>query len=150
TVAGVLAPPSPAQAVRSQPYNAQLRTDPAVGNVQGIQRYGRSLKTDPDEGEGFSYHVYPVAENPAPLLLAGSSEGGAQPQFRPSTQAAVDAEKAFLATNARINEKLKAIFDNLTDMQRKALMPHFDGEATLLKFQQRAKNDIEFVQTFLK
>jgi hypothetical protein len=36
-----------------------------VGNVQGIQRYGRPLRTDPDQGEGFSYHVYPVAQDSA-------------------------------------------------------------------------------------
>jgi hypothetical protein len=63
-----------AQATISQPYDATLRTDPAVGNVQGIQRYGRPLKTDPDQGEGYSYHVYPVAQapqtDPALLLLA--------------------------------------------------------------------------------
>ena len=50
------------QAVRPLPYSGQLRTDPAVGNVQGIQRYGRPLRTDPDQGVGFSYHVYPVAD----------------------------------------------------------------------------------------
>jgi Flp pilus assembly secretin CpaC len=50
-----------AQAIRGLPYSAQLATDPVVGNVQGVQRYGRPLKTDPDEGEGYSYHVYPVA-----------------------------------------------------------------------------------------
>lgn len=52
-----------AQSVGARPYDASLRSDPAVGNVQGIQRYGRSLKTDPDEGVGYSYHVYPVAED---------------------------------------------------------------------------------------
>jgi len=50
-----------AQSVRPQAFNAQLRTDPAVGNVQGIQRFGRPLRTDPDQGVGYSYHVYPVA-----------------------------------------------------------------------------------------
>jgi hypothetical protein len=55
-----------AQGVRVPvPYDGQLRTDPDVGNVQGIQRYGRPLKTDPDQGEGYSYHVYPVAQQNA-------------------------------------------------------------------------------------
>lgn len=53
------------QAVLPVPYDAQLRSDPAVGNVQGIQRYGRPLRTDPDQGEGYSYHVYPVAHSSA-------------------------------------------------------------------------------------
>src|SRR5262245_23686547 len=52
-----LAPVAFGQAVRAVPYNAQLHTDPDVGNVQGIQRYGRPLCTDPDQGEGYSYHV---------------------------------------------------------------------------------------------
>ena len=37
-----------AQSAIAQPYSAQLRTDPSVGNVQGTQRYGRPLRTDPD------------------------------------------------------------------------------------------------------
>src|SRR5436309_4514139 len=56
-----LAPPVFGQAVLPFPYSSQLRTAPEVGNVQGVQRYGRALRTDPDQGEGFSYHVYPVA-----------------------------------------------------------------------------------------
>ena len=36
-------------AAQSVPYSAVLRTDPDVGNIQGIQRYGRTLRTDPDE-----------------------------------------------------------------------------------------------------
>lgn len=59
-----------AQATRPLPYSSQLRTDPSVGNVQGTQRYGRPLKTDPDQGEGFSYHVYPVAD---PSIVAARS-----------------------------------------------------------------------------
>jgi hypothetical protein len=60
------------QAVLAQPFSAQLSTDPGVGNVQGIQRFGRPLKTDPDQGEGFSYHVYPVARESASTLLANA------------------------------------------------------------------------------
>jgi len=58
-----------AQGVRPLPYSGQLRTDPSVGNVQGIQRYGRPLKTDPEEGEGFSYHVYPVPPDEGASLV---------------------------------------------------------------------------------
>lgn len=68
-----------AQAVRALPYSAQLATDPAVGNVQGIQRYGRPLMTDPDQGEGFSYHVYPAASGPA-LVGVAPSQGLAAAQ----------------------------------------------------------------------
>ena len=56
----VLAQPLFGQGFHSRPYEAQLKTDPSVGNVQGVQRYGRNLRTDPDRGEGYSYHVYPV------------------------------------------------------------------------------------------
>jgi hypothetical protein len=67
TIWGLGAIAALAQGVRVPvPYNGQLRSDPDVGNVQGIQRYGRPLRTDPDQGEGFSYHVYPVAESPGP------------------------------------------------------------------------------------
>ncbi len=54
------------QAVQPLPYSAQLKSDPSVGNIQGIQRYGRALKTDPDQGEGYSYHVYPVSDSAPP------------------------------------------------------------------------------------
>src|SRR5438309_285407 len=81
------APAGRAQAVRPLPCGAQLRTDPAVGNIQGIQRYGRPLKTDPDEGEGFSYHVYPVAENPSAVVVAGGVGGGQAPPGLTFTQA---------------------------------------------------------------
>lgn len=67
------------QGVRvSVPYDGQLRTDPDVGNVQGIQRYGRPLKTDPDQGDGFSYHVYPVANDPN-VILNGQRVNGSSP-----------------------------------------------------------------------
>ncbi len=62
-----------AQSPRPVPYSAQLRTDPSVGNVQGIQRYGRPLRTDPDQGEGFSYHVYPVADSPGVIAQVGGN-----------------------------------------------------------------------------
>ena len=60
----------------AQPYSAALRSDPAVGNVQGIQRYGRPLRTDPDQGEGYSYHVYPVTA----VGGGGMGPGGTQLQ----------------------------------------------------------------------
>ena len=70
----------PGQAVYpGVPYSGQLKTDPAVGNVQGIQRYGRPLKTDPDQGVGFSYHVYPVA-HPASTQVHSGAVLGAVPQ----------------------------------------------------------------------
>ncbi len=64
------------QAVRAAPYNAQLRSDPDVGNIQGIQRYGRPLKTDPDQGEGYSYYVHPVGypEQRSAMAVAGQAE----------------------------------------------------------------------------
>ncbi|MEM9366491.1 MAG: hypothetical protein AAGD07_10890 [Planctomycetota bacterium] len=58
-----------AQSTLGQPYSSQLASDPQVGNVQGTQRYGRPLKTDPDQGSGYSYHVYPVAHQNGPGLL---------------------------------------------------------------------------------
>lgn len=58
-----------------RPYDARLRTDPAVGNVQGVQRYGRPLKTDPDQGDGYSYHVYPVAHAGAFREVQSASNG---------------------------------------------------------------------------
>lgn len=77
-----------AQAVRPGPYSAQpgpysgqLKSDPDVGNVQGIQRYGRPLRTDPDQGEGYSYHVYPVAHQdvPSPRGTVSPGAGTASP-----------------------------------------------------------------------
>jgi hypothetical protein len=70
-----------AQAVRTAPdsavpYSGQLRSDPAVGNLQGIQRYGRPLRTDPDQGEGYSYHVYPVANGVHGAAAAEQKPGG--------------------------------------------------------------------------
>lgn len=59
------------------PYSAQLKSDPAVGNVQGMQRYGRPLKTDPDQGIGYSYHVYPVA-HPSTVGVATTTGGQQQ------------------------------------------------------------------------
>lgn len=61
------------QAVRPLPYSSQLKTDPSVGNIQGIQRYGRSLKTDPQEGEGYSYHVYPTTSSGTVVIGADTS-----------------------------------------------------------------------------
>ena len=34
-------------------------TDPDAGTVQGIQRYGRAMATDPVQGSGYPYFVYP-------------------------------------------------------------------------------------------
>ena len=39
------------QAVRARPYSAPLTPDPAVGTIQGIQRYGRPRQTDPQQGD---------------------------------------------------------------------------------------------------
>src|SRR5439155_25113421 len=83
-------------------------------------------------------------------LILGGGQQSAQPQGGGSMQAAEDAERTFLAVNGKVNDALKAIFDKFTDMQRKALAPLFDGEVTLLKFQQRAKNDLEFVKKVLE
>jgi Bacterial type II and III secretion system protein len=76
-LAAGLAPSAHAQAIRTTPYNAQLRTDPAVGNVQGIQRYGRPLATDPDQGEGYSYHVYPTTSDNTVVVATGGQAAGA-------------------------------------------------------------------------
>lgn len=62
-VAACSVSPVPVIAQVPTPYSGQLKTDPAVGNVQGIQRIGRAFKTDPDQGSGFSYHVYPVSNS---------------------------------------------------------------------------------------
>ena len=60
------------QSTFAQPYSAALRSDPAVGNIQGIQRYGRPLRTDPDQGEGYSYHVYPVSASGGGMGYGGA------------------------------------------------------------------------------
>ena len=78
-----------AQSTFGQPYSAQLRTDPAVGNVQGIQRYGRPLRTDPEQGEGFSFHVYPVAQ-PQVAQVVPFSTGGLSGQIRSVTERSED------------------------------------------------------------
>src|SRR3954454_22299753 len=91
---GALASTAYGQAVRTQPYNAQLRTDPAVGNVQGIQRYGRPLKTDPDEGEGFSYHVYPVSYDPNLIVGVGGTGVGTPGSNLPTRSTATSASIA--------------------------------------------------------
>lgn len=38
-------------------------TSPEVGDVEGIQRFGESLRTNPDPGVGFTYRVLPAAGN---------------------------------------------------------------------------------------
>jgi hypothetical protein len=116
---------SRAQAFRAMPYNAQLRTDPNVGNVQGIQRYGRSLKTDPDEGEGFSYHVYPVAQDPmsfpqrmAAVQAAGPNQpnSGGDLAIRGGVAAADNAENA-VEKLKRLNDERNALKDKLNSGQ---------------------------------
>jgi len=49
------------------------------GNVQGIQRYGRTLRTDPDQGEGYSYHVYPVANPTQSNVVVNEPTAAPQP-----------------------------------------------------------------------
>ncbi len=115
-LAALLGPECYAQATRAQPYNAQLRTDPAVGNIQGIQRYGRSLKTDPDEGEGFSYHVYPIQDSPS-VVVAGAgvpASGSGQPGGILGRGAALELfqqsqETARTCGKQRLQERLKAL-----------------------------------------
>jgi hypothetical protein len=41
------------------PYSSQLITDPDAGTVQGIQRYGKPLPADPEQGSGYPYFVFP-------------------------------------------------------------------------------------------
>lgn len=65
---------------QSAPYSAVLRTDPDVGNIQGIQRYGRTLRTDPDEGDGFAFHVFPVADGTVSTVGASTVDLSQTPQ----------------------------------------------------------------------
>jgi len=101
-------PAALAQAVRPLPYSAQLRTDPAVGNVQGIQRYGRPLRTDPDQGEGYSYHVYPVL-----VVPAGGGGGVFQPlgAVEPAVAEGTAAQPAAVAQQ-------EADFQRLLELQK--------------------------------
>ena len=97
-----------AQSVRPLPYSAQLRTDPSVGNVQGIQRYGRPLRTDPDQGEGFSYHVYPVAEPPAVAQIASAPVGYRQPSSTAASNLNADRNAAIQTLRALVPESNQA------------------------------------------
>lgn len=106
-----------AQAMKPLPYNAQLRTDPVVGNVQGIQRYGRSMRTDPDEGEGYSYHVYPVADkSPAAIILA---DGAYQNQAR--QQLCVEAGADFFAARSKADKRLADRFAMLSPEEKSTI-----------------------------
>jgi hypothetical protein len=131
---GLLAPTSYAQATRAQPYNAQLRTDPAVGNIQGIQRYGRSLKTDPDEGEGFSYHVYPIQDAPSVLVgaagpqRAGYAQTGGIVEHGRALQRHLNAVDEARATS---KVKLLELFNELPKERKDALRKQLIGEGLL-------------------
>ncbi len=149
----VFVSPTCAQAVKAQPYNGQLRTDPAVGNIQGIQRYGRSLKTDPDEGEGFSYHVYPIQEPPGQALLA-TDQPGTPRQSPTSEQAVLDLN----AARVRANNELGRIFDGLKNTQKDELKGELqtslqvtieDVEQLKNKFIYAAKNDQQQIKNFI-
>jgi hypothetical protein len=43
------------------PFGGGLLMSPEVGNVEGIQQFGNSLRTDPDVGIGYTYRVFPSA-----------------------------------------------------------------------------------------
>src|SRR5579864_8451994 len=150
-VVGLFAPASHGQAVRAQPYNGQLRTDPVVGNIQGIQRYGRPLKTDPDEGEGYSYHVYPVAENPTSVIVAGGQTpaGGSFSQ-------AVDANGRFVAAKGNLDTALAALYNRLDDTQKKNLQTKlnniegFSQQLSFSTFKTAAVKFDQFAQELVK
>ena len=105
-----------AQAVKSVPYSAQLRTDPAVGNIQGIQRYGRSLRTDPDEGAGFTYHVYPVADTAPPGFVVPYGRLSTQSRNVPGTPLSVQAaeERPEYIKLQEEEDKLRALAPDLS------------------------------------
>lgn len=70
----VTVPSLHAQSIRGggNPYSSQLVTDPDAGNVQGIQRYGRPLATDPAQGTTYPYYVFPtVVDQNGPNPFAG-------------------------------------------------------------------------------
>jgi hypothetical protein len=58
---------------RAQPFTPQLVTDPDIGNLLGVQRFGRPLRSDPDQGDGFSYRVFPVAYGPSTPILTNAA-----------------------------------------------------------------------------
>lgn len=118
---------STGQSIFAQPYDAQLRTDPAVGNIQGIQRYGRPLKTDPDQGEGYSYHVYPVAH---------SSPGNGSPAADPSGRLAI----------VELASKLETLSNELRDTNGQ-LSNASEADASQLRSSIAAKlNQIESIK----
>jgi len=43
-------------------FGQQGITSPEIGSLQGIQRFGESLRTDPDQGVGFTYRVLPTTD----------------------------------------------------------------------------------------
>lgn len=59
-----------AQSVSPLPYDPRLLSDPNVGNVQGLQRFGRQLRTDPEMGMGYGYQVFPR------WVLGSATNGG--------------------------------------------------------------------------
>lgn len=60
-----LATPVSAQYPTVLPPGAATRTSPEVGDLQGIQRFGEQLLSDPDQGLGFTYRVLPTAPQPS-------------------------------------------------------------------------------------
>jgi hypothetical protein len=61
-----------AQSVRPLPYDERLMTDANLGNVEGLQRFGRQQRTDPEFGVGYNYQVMPLqVVDPALFPSAG-------------------------------------------------------------------------------
>ena len=114
----------------AQPYSAQLRSDPAVGNVQGIQRYGRPLRTDPDQGEGYSYHVFPSSGQET-VVASGSGQTNAA-----ATKAAVD----LFGKMQRLQVELRDQNQQLLDTQSKlAVVRQSSSEAPDAERERRNK-----------
>jgi Flp pilus assembly secretin CpaC len=78
-LASMLATSAIGQTIRGggNPYSAQLSTDPDAGTVQGIQRYGRPMPTDPVQGSGYPVYVFPSVRN-----TTKSSPFGGNPTVR--------------------------------------------------------------------
>ena len=43
-------------------YNPGALTSPEVGALEGVQRFGDQLQTDPDPGVGYTYRVFPPVQ----------------------------------------------------------------------------------------
>lgn len=66
TIFVILLPAASAQVIRQggNPYSSQLLTNPDAGTIQGIQRYGKPLPTDPEQGSAYPYFVRPSVRYP--------------------------------------------------------------------------------------